>query len=215
MKVFIGPPPLYRNIVYDILARLPFLGEVEKYNKIKQYHLTTTGEAVFDFFKKIKVVDFFNWCQYRKQEVEIQIDNYDVWGADHTLAMIILPVLKKLKTQKQGSPYVEESDVPEELRDNDIDNAEKKEEKLHARWDYVLNEMIWAFEVKCNDSYEDKFHTGELLYDFEPIDDGKYFEMKKKPESTYVFDRVGFDAYQKRKTNGFILFGKYYEGLWD
>jgi hypothetical protein len=28
-------------------------------------------------------------------------------------------------------------------------------------------------------------------------------------------DRAGLEAYQKRMANGFRLFGKYYQGLWD
>jgi hypothetical protein len=28
-------------------------------------------------------------------------------------------------------------------------------------------------------------------------------------------DREGLDAWQARKANGYRLFGKYYEGLWD
>ena len=28
-------------------------------------------------------------------------------------------------------------------------------------------------------------------------------------------DRAGLDAHEKRKQNGFRLFGKYYQGLWD
>ena len=51
-----------------------------------------------------------------EQKVSVRIDNFDTWGMDHTLAYIILPMLKQLKETKQGSPYVYPEDVPTELR---------------------------------------------------------------------------------------------------
>jgi len=33
-----------------------------------------------------------------ERKIEVQVDDYDVWGLDHTLALIILPCLKKLIT---------------------------------------------------------------------------------------------------------------------
>ena len=35
---------------------------------------------------------------------------------DHTLAMIIVPMLKQLKETKHGAPFVDDEDVPEELK---------------------------------------------------------------------------------------------------
>ncbi len=35
------------------------------------------------------------------------------------------------------------------------------------------------------------------------------------PNHTYKLDFEGMQEVQKRITNGFRLFGKYYEGLWD
>ena len=50
-------------------------------------------------------------CQWihskQERKVKIRIDNYDVWGMDHTLALIVHPMLLKLKEQKHGSPMVE------------------------------------------------------------------------------------------------------------
>jgi len=68
------------------------------------------------------------FCQWlynkRKRKIQIHIDNYDIWSADHTLALIIHPILLKLKTNKIGSPYVDDQDVPEHLRST---NAAPKE----------------------------------------------------------------------------------------
>ena len=40
-----------------------------------------------------------------ERRVKIRIDDSDVWGADHTLALIIVPVLEKLKAQKNGGEW--------------------------------------------------------------------------------------------------------------
>jgi len=46
----------------------------------------------------------------------VKIDRWDTWSMDHTLAKIILPMLKQLKDTKHGSAIVDLEDVPEELR---------------------------------------------------------------------------------------------------
>ena len=91
------------------------------------------------------------------QTKEIQIDHYDTWSMDYTLAPIILPMLKQLKETKHGAPNVDMNDVPKELRCNDINAKEywtsgKTDEKFFDRWDWIMGEMIWAFEQKCEDN---------------------------------------------------------------
>ena len=46
----------------------------------------------------------------------VKIDRWDTWSMDHTLAFIILPMLKQLKADKHGAPFVDDEDVPEHLR---------------------------------------------------------------------------------------------------
>jgi hypothetical protein len=57
-------------------------------------------------------------------------------------------------------------------------------------WNDILDEMIWAFEQKCRDDWM------------------RDYDYNK-------WDSDGATAHQKRMTNGFKLFGKYYENLWD
>jgi hypothetical protein len=40
-------------------------------------------------------------------------------------------------------------------------------------------------------------------------------EMRKGPRDTHEIDSEGMARVQARITNGFRLFGKYYEALWD
>jgi hypothetical protein len=84
--------------------------------------------------------------------------------------------------------------------------------------------MIFAFEMKVKDDWQAEFHSGEMDIKWVPVDkDGnkvakgehKYYEMKKGPNDTHKIDMEGMEAVQKRISNGFRLFGRYYEALWD
>lgn len=118
-----------------------------------------------------------------KQRVKIKIDTQDTWSMDCTLAHIILPMLVQLKETQHGHP-------------NRLTEQE---------WDDILDEMIWAFDQKCRDNWQDDFY-------------GDYIEDPKNGSMAGSFewiDHDGMKAHQERMTNGFKLFGKYYENLWD
>ena len=155
-----------------------------------------------------------------ESKVSVHIDDFDTWNMDHTLAYIIEPMLKQLKLTKHGAPYVYPEDVPTELRPTKKElTAYTKngdtDSKFFERWDWVLDEMIFAFESKHTD-WEEQFQSGE--HDTQWIEvamsDG-LSELVKGPNDTFEIDWEGRKAYQDRITNGFRLFGKYYEGLWD
>ena len=154
----------------------------------------------------------------------VKIDHWDTYSMDHTLSDIILPMLRQMKESKHGAPYVDDADVPYELKSiNDSPYVEEYgiDEKLHfARWDYILNQMIFAFECKVDDSWEDLFRSGVHDTKFEPSgydENGKvtFYKMVKGPNDTYVCDYEGMAEYEKRIQNGFRLFGKYYQNLWS
>ena len=152
----------------------------------------------------------------------VKIDYYDTWNMDSTLSDIILPMLKQLKENQHGAPFVDDEDVPKELRSIyalpreawDTDGNHFK------RWDWVLDEMIFAFEHKLNDDWQDEFRSGEADWKHvacEWDENGKatLFQMEEGPNHTYKCDYDAITAVQKRIDNGFRLFGKYYQGLWD
>ena len=144
------------------------------------------------------------------QKIKVRIDKYDTWSMDNTLAPIILPMLKQLRATKHGSPMVDMKDVPKELRATKKHHADSQETGdvdpyFFDRWDWVMGEMIWAFEQKCRDNWQDDFY-------------GDYTEDPKNGAMVGSFewiDHDGMKAHQTRMTNGFKLFGKYYENLWD
>ena len=164
----------------------------------------------------------------KKRKIKIHIDKWDTWGMDHTLAHIILPMLKQLRDTKQGCPYVEDEDVPENLRvttredyDEQLDlfDLQIVEDKdawiVEHRWNYVLNEMIFAFETHISEErWEDQFEEGVLDIQWKQLESGMS-QMIYGPNHTMKYDEEGRMRYRKRIDNGFRLFGKYYQNLWD
>ncbi len=158
----------------------------------------------------------------------VKIDYWDSWSMDHTLSLIILPMLRQLKATKQGSPFVDNEDVPEELKSISAPpkvNEWDTDDNHHKRWEYVLDEMIFAFEHKLDDTWQDKFYSGESDWQWKKLDETVYNPVTKKveglsqmvegPNHTFKCDYEGMKVVQDRIKNGFRLFGKYYEGLWD
>jgi hypothetical protein len=164
----------------------------------------------------------------------IKIDKHDTWSMDSTLAPIILPMLKQLKASKHGSGIVDLEDVPEHLRCNTHEEWEDQESfdfyhehevkegecDIHARWDWVLDEMIWAFEQICEDNNDAQFHSG--VHDMKSVpckwdENGKptLYTFEEGPNHTAKFDIEGYQKHHDRINNGTRLFGKYYRNLWD
>ena len=111
----------------------------------------------------------------------------------------------------------DDADVPEYLRSH---MAQPKEnewdvDSLHfMRWDWILDEIIWAFEQKVDDNAEDKFFD-HSAYDGSKLGTDEWLEDVTNRVSKTKYDKAGHQAWQERKANGFRLFGKYYEALWD
>lgn len=227
MKVNIGP---YRNFVgpYQIAEMLCFWVKEEK----DEIGYPKKPDWVHDFGtwlsggeeKDSVLMKLCTWIESkRKRTIKVRIDNYDVWSMDHTLAYIILPMLKKLKDNKHGAGFVDDEDVPEDLRST---NAPPKENEYDTdanhfkRWDWVLDEMIQAFECKVDDSWEDQYHSGvhDIVWEVSSTDENgkpKLYQMKDGPKNTYKCDYEALEKHGKRNQNGYRLFGKYYSNLWN
>jgi len=131
--------------------------------------------------------------------------------------------MKQLQKDKHGASFVDDEDVPEELKSTSAppkENEYSTDDNHFKRWDYVLSEMIFAFECKVDDTWEEKFRSGEI--DHKTVackwdENGKaiLYQWVDGPNHTYKLDMDGLQKVQKRITNGYRLFGKYYEALWD
>jgi len=169
------------------------------------------------------------------KKIRVQIDKWDTWNMDVTLAHIIFPMLIQLKQSTHGAPHVDDSDVPDNLKSTSAPPKENEwdVDAFHFdRWNYVLEEMIWAFGQKITD-WEDQYHSGKADYLHQAYDDNdqkigkpykwpekgpkgyKYTQLVPGPDHTFKMDMEGFKAHDARMKNGFLLFGKYYNGLWD
>ena len=203
MKVYIGP---YKNWIgpYQLADMIPFISE-------------DTSFRIGTWLSKTWVNDVCEWYYPKIQrKIKVRIDKYDTWNMNDTLAHIILPMLKQLKATKHGSQFVDDEDVPVHMRHG---NPEGYDNWVHYKWDWVLNEIIWAFEQELDDSWEDQFIHGESKIEWELIsgneddDTGMYKQIQLNPD--YWVDREGIRLYNDRINNGMRLFGKYYRGLWD
>lgn len=159
---------------------------------------------------------FLMWIDSKKQRtIKVHIDPWDTWNMDHTLALIILPMLKQLSQQKMGSPGVDDEDVPEELRRTAAPPTENEwdtDDNWHKRWDWVVEEMIFAFEHCVDESWEDQFiqNTGNMKT--KKLENGSN-ELIFENTPQVDFDKR--EQYHQRIQRGLCLFGKYYRHLWS
>ena len=226
MKVYMGP---YTTWVgpYQIAEKILFWKDKYAYYKddpLKEHPDRLAIEKFGDFLDSIPgLTKFCHWINDRKKrKIDIQIHGYDVWSADHTLAMIIVPVLKKLREQKHGSPHVDDRDVPAHLcrsaapaLTDEEKNTGHTDELWEQRWEWVLDEMIWAFEQHADDDWESQYYSGESDWTTEKLEGTEYSRLVKGPNHTFKIDMQGRKAHLKRMDNGRRLFAKYYSNLWN
>ena len=207
MKVYIGP--------YKKHLSFSKLGDFLESLNVPEYY----ADKVWYFFQFF-ANKLWNDLGKQGQTTIIKIDNYDIWGLDTTLSQIIAPAIKLLKENKQGAPVVDYEDVPEELRPTEEDKKKLQDDpgwtddKFFERWDWVMNEMLYAFET-YNTDWEDKFHSGTIDIKFEKTENSSFSKMVRGPKDTHKFDIDGYKAELNRIQNGMRLFGKYYMSLWD
>ena len=124
-----------------------------------------------------------------ERDIQIEIHDYDTWSGDLTLALIAVPLIEKIKERKQGAPWVDDEDVPEELKRNPNESDWLVNDTWFKRWDFVSDEILWGLK-----EVRDYFPTEDLVYN-PGTENTEYFEYKKRLE------------------NSMRLFGKYFFNL--
>lgn len=212
MKVKIGP---YLNWwgPYQIADLL--LGNPDKDRFSMDYEpgwRARAADKLGDWLAKTKLADLCQWIHDKRERmVYVKIDNYDVWNMDDTLRHIIGPMFVRLKAVKQGSGFVDDEDVPDELKStapgarDACKNPWDSDDNLHRRYDWLLDEMIWVFTTD-HEAEQQKF------YDHSAVNSGD--SLQKQIKQMRV-DREGLEAYEARLQNAYRLFGKYYQTFWD
>lgn len=187
MKVYIGP---HKNWFgpYQLARAICFWHKVDHLREDMTY-----VDNFGDWLSKRKwLMRLLEW-NYRgghNRKIKVKIHDYDTWNMDDTLSHIIYPMLIQLKKTKHGSPKVDNEDVPAHLHRPDGLKEWDVDDNWHHRWNWVLDEMIWAFETSIKQDETFITEDGEL-------------------------DTVRYERFEQRRANGFRLFGKYYSGLWD
>ena len=219
MKVKIGPYTQHWS-TYRLERRL--------LNKLHGLDFFTGFVHEKDYTRLDKVIvwslDVWQWVLNKtvnrfgqERKIKVHIDPYDTWNMDNTLAHIIHPMLIQLRNTNHGAPFVEDVDVPEELRSTQAppkENDWDTDENHFKRWDWVLDEMIFAFGQEVDDSWESKYYSGEIEHIWKENDDGTH-TLEEGPNHTFIVDRDGMKIERDRIQNGLRLFGKYYFNLWN
>lgn len=136
-----------------------------------------------------------------KRKIEVEVHSWDLQNIDHTIAIVVLPLLKYLRKNAQSAPEVDLEDVPPGLRSVKIIKKNNIEinKNYFGRWKYVLDEMIWAFQqISSRKCYSMKY------------------AMSSSPPLRIVSSNIFLNKQKMKRTrNGLRLFSKYYMDLWE
>jgi hypothetical protein len=150
----------------------------------------TFAEKMIKFLRGSLFDHLLRWADSKSKRIEeVIIHDYDTWNLDHTLALVIAPALKKFREFDCGYHVIGNEDVSEELHTSEnygYHTTDEEDEKRSAKWNYVLDEMVWAFDTIIGEDNDEMNYTTE--------------EEK---------------ARQERVANGLRLFAKYYRALWN
>lgn len=161
----------------------------------------------------------------KKRKVNIRIDKWDTWSMDHTLALIILPMLKQLKDTKHGSPgnlpefQQTDNQYPQICFDFYAEGNDAAWDAGHRHWTEIMDKMIWSFEQVLDDDWEDQYWIvrPEIDWDDAASKEGEnekgWKEIKWRVDGEC--DWKGRLEHEHRIAEGLELFGKYYQALWD
>jgi hypothetical protein len=169
-----------------------------------------TADSIADFLCKLglqKTFDLINdWNQ--STIAKVKIEEQDLWGLDHTLAIVIhASLLKFRELDKHGVP----GRITGHETFDDDENDEKYNSKM-AEWNDILDKMIFSFDAIINeDKYFDEYYVVKP-----DLDCGKDFiESLNDPDCRGIFDNDAYLKHEERVQEGIDLFAKYFRNLWD
>lgn len=160
-----------------------------------------------------------------ERKTSIRIDPWDTWSMDHTLALIILPMLKQLRATKHGSPgsMPAFNQTSNQLYQKCFDFYKEEDDPAweagHKQWNEIMDKMIWSFEQLLDENWDEQFWITKPEIDWddftskEGMDENGCKEVKWKVEG-----KCDWEARQRhadRIQEGLELFGKHFQDLWD
>lgn len=161
-------------------------------------------------------VELGRYKKVGKRKLVVRIDPWDVWSADYTLSLIILPLLILYRREMHGIPMQMFSKEYHALLDSKkywkekelnrktgrIGPLERRLRKLSdeafTRWKETIDEMIWAFKQVVGS---------------EP----SFWKVKPNHKKGIkgVMDMDAWKAYHDRISAGIRLFGENFQSLWN
>ena len=225
MKVYISKYRYHWISPYHILEFVCFW---EKDNDVFYNHEEKPGNKYDKWVNRLDPIckALHKFLDFVHPKIDyVKINKWDTWSMDHTLGIIVLPMLKQLQASKHGSPGVDDEDVPEGLNLRSTEAPPKENEwdtdaNWFKRWDWVMAEMIFAFEHHLDDKWQEAYRSGVIDFksvacEWDENGKAKMYKSEKGPKDTYKCDYEGMKIIEDRIGNGFCLFGKYYRNLWD
>lgn len=163
-----------------------------------------------------------------ERRIDVQIDKWDTYSLDHTLALIILPGLLQLKNSMHGIPngfiqYIGADVDGNYCFDFIKDDEDEVFEKSCQKWHDAVDKMIWSFQQIVMDNYDNKYHHGDMKIGWKAVTlpnpvtgvVEEMYEMVDENPTEHWYDHVGHMLHEERIQEGLELFGKYYRNLWD
>ena len=184
-----------------------------KNSKIRDYYLN-----IYRFFVKIKEApeDLYNYSLFSYYRINRGWANSDVWNLHSFLISIIVPMLKKLKKDKNGYPI---TIISKKYLDKNGNCTNEGDTINKENWDKILDSMILTFTLAKKIDEDHWYYQESTNYSKKLAD--KYRKLQKelrkeKPEwydeyFGYVMTKEECKVYEK----GFKLFQKYFFNLWD
>jgi hypothetical protein len=155
------------------------------------------------------------------RRVSVEVDPFDTWSLDHTLALIILPALIQLKHTKHGVPTDFVDDMSEGRHGQYSfeflkEDADEVFQKGCDNWEKIFDKMIWSFQQLALDDYSDQYHHGDINIGWKKTNlfMNREIMTDENPEEHW-YDYVGHMKHEERIQEGLDLFSKYYRTLWD
>jgi hypothetical protein len=204
MKVNIGPYATWFG-PYQIAEKILFWKDKRKINEDNPTEPHPDSDAIHNFGARLdSIPGLTRFCEWvyskKKRKIKVHIDGYDTWSAYHTIALVVHPMMVSLKDNKVSASFTDDEDVPEAIRSTSAapkENEWDTDEHFFTRWDYVLDEIIFALGEYAKNNWEDQFPTRDW--------DVPVSQEEKDRKATH----------HNRMKNGLRLFGKYYESLWS
>lgn len=139
----------------------------------------------------------------------------DTWSLDHTLSPIILSALLKFKECSKDYKGIPGLLLCEMFPEVAYDHTEEQYDQASARWEEILDTMIYAFNLKNEPKIQDYAFKFNHSF-FEDTSPDEFTRMDFSVTNEEEYERYKFDekAYQDKVTEGHMLFGKYLKCLW-